>query len=115
MNDNTLETFMHRQVECWNQGDKDGFINCYREAAQKGLSIEYIGLPKNDPWIMLESMWQAQASITIDVQACTILGHEGACHHINKLNDGTVSTETLEFYTLIDGKLESRIFIKKPN
>ncbi|GAB3101808.1 nuclear transport factor 2 family protein [Aestuariicella hydrocarbonica] len=110
--DNSIEHFMHRQIECWNAGDKQGFLQCYRDIASTGLDIEYVGMDKHDPWLMLEGMWQQQPHIRIEVKESIIIGNEGAAHHINHLVAGGISTETIEFYSLQDGKLSSRIFIK---
>lgn len=110
-----LEHFLHRQVECWNSGDKTGFLQCYRAVATHGLDIEYVGMPRHDPWLMLEGMWQSQSKIRIEVNTSIVIGDESASHHINHLtgDNSGISTETLELYTLRDGVLTSRIFIKR--
>lgn len=113
-NEYILRKFLHRQVECWNKGDKEGFLACYRDVAPNGLSIEYVGLPKSDPWQMLEGMWQAQSRITIEVLECIQIGNQAASHHRNLLSDGSISSETIEIYTRQQDGLESRIYIQQP-
>jgi hypothetical protein len=115
MTNTALEHFLHRQIDCWNRGDKAGFLQCYRDVASRGLDIEYVGMPKHDPWLMLEGMWQSQPKIRIEVNTSIVIGDESASHHINRLRgeDAAISTETLELYTLRDGVLTSRIFIKR--
>ncbi|NIB44076.1 nuclear transport factor 2 family protein [Pseudomaricurvus alkylphenolicus] len=110
-NTKSLEFFLHRQVECWNNSDKAGFLQCYKDIAPNGLSIEYVGQPSQDPWLMLEGMWREQPNVRIDVVACVVCGNESASHHNNVRNNDNPGTRTLEFYTLKDGKLSARIFI----
>ncbi|MDX1505085.1 MAG: hypothetical protein R3221_05180 [Spongiibacter sp.] len=112
--DDKLAHFLHHQIDCWNKGDKEGFLASYREIAPKGLSIEYVGMAAGDPWQMLEGMWQAQASVKIEVLECIQIGNKSASHHRNVLADGSISSETIELYTLSEGRLESRIFIQRP-
>ncbi len=109
-----LTHFLHQQVAHWNNSDKAGFLACYRDIATKALSIEYLGAAKADPWLMLEGMWQAQPTIKIEVLECIQIGNQAASHHRNLLADGSISTETIELYTLTNGTLESRIFIQRP-
>src|SRR3990167_156338 len=40
-----IEQFLHGQIECWNNGDKEGFFEHYRRVSPAGLSIEYVGRP----------------------------------------------------------------------
>lgn len=109
---NTIERFLHGQVECWNTGDKEGFFAHYRALAGEGLSIEYVGQPERDPWQVLEGMWaQQQPRIRIEVKLVVIKGNEAACHHRNAFVSGDGGIETIELYRFEQGLLSVRYFI----
>lgn len=93
-----IEHFLHGQIECWNNGDKEGFFEHYRRMSPAGLSIEYVGraLP-TDPWQILEGMWEnQQPRFRVEVKETIINGEEAACHHRNALRDGSGGIETIE-------------------
>ena len=109
---NTIKHFLHGQVECWNNGDKDGFFAHYRSVAAKGLSIEYVGQPERDAWQVLEGMWaQQQPRIRVQVRETIINGNEAACHHLNAFVGGEGGIETIELYRFDEGLLSVRYFI----
>lgn len=111
----SLEYFLHRQIECWNNGDKVGFLQCYKDVAPNGLSIEYVGVAPQDPWLMLEGMWREQPNVQIEVISCVICGDESASHHNNIRTNDVPQAQTLEFYSLKEGVLSARIFIGREN
>ncbi|SES04654.1 MULTISPECIES: nuclear transport factor 2-like protein [Halopseudomonas] len=113
MNDSKkLEHFLHVQVEHWNKGDKEGFLGCYRDIAENGLDIEYVGYPKADPWVTLNAMWdQEREKIRIDILAAIVSGNEAACHHRNNRTTGEPATHTIELYKFENGHLSARYFI----
>lgn len=109
-----IEHFLHGQIECWNSGDKAGFLAHYRKIAPNGLTIEYVGYPLRDPWLVLEEMWeQQQANIRIEVAKAIINGNEAACHHLNNRLSGEPGTETIEVYKFAEGKMSVRYFIAR--
>jgi len=55
-----FEHFLHGQIECWNSSDKEGFFKHYRDISPNGLTIEYVGRPLTDAWVILEHMWAEQ-------------------------------------------------------
>lgn len=113
-----IDHFLHGQLACWNDSDKQGFFNHYREIAGAGLDIEYVGQPRRDPWQVLEAMWtQQNARIRIEVAACIVNGNEAACHHRNLMRDGCGGTggiETIETYRFEAGRLWVRYFVARP-
>ncbi|MBR9909317.1 MAG: nuclear transport factor 2 family protein [Gammaproteobacteria bacterium] len=110
-----LEHFVHAQVECWNQGDKEGFLKCYSDIAPNGLSVEIVGAPQMEPQVALEAMWRTQPDIRIDIVCAVVVGNEAVTHHRNiKRSSGELSTDTLEIYQLDDGKLSARYFVSHP-
>ena len=115
-NNQQLAHFVHAQVECWNNGDREGFLNCYRDLSPNGLSVEIVGMPKMDPWDILRGMWdKTQPGIRIEVVAAAVVANEAVTHHRNyKKDDGSLSTDTLEVYKVEDGKLSARYFVSYP-
>lgn len=112
MDKQTIESFLHGQVDCWNKGDKQGFFAHYRSVAPNGLTIEYVGKPPQDGWPILEGMWaQQQARIRVEVRRCIVNGVEAACHHLNALREQAGGIETIELYRFEDGTLSVRYFI----
>ncbi|MGH8416907.1 MULTISPECIES: hypothetical protein [Pseudomonas] len=108
----TIEHFLHGQVECWNNGDKQGFFAHYRQVASRGLSIEYVGQPERDAWQVLEGMWtQQQPRIRIEVKLVVIKGDEAACHHRNAIIGSEAGIDTIELYRFEEGLLSVRYFI----
>ncbi|MCD1606444.1 MULTISPECIES: hypothetical protein [Stutzerimonas stutzeri subgroup] len=116
MNDSNtqdLENFLHAQVTHWNAGDKEAFLDCYRKIATRGLSIEYVGYPSQDPWVALNQMWDQQRDkIRIEIKLAIVSGLEAACHHQNNRVSGEPPSHTLELYKLKDGFLSARYFIE---
>lgn len=114
-NNKQLEHFVHAQVECWNSGDKQGFLNCYREISPNGLRVEIVGLPEMDPWVALNGMWdKTQADIRIEIICAAVIGNEAVTHHQNIKSNGELSTDTLEVYKLENGSLSARYFVSYP-
>ena len=111
----SLEHFVHAQVDCWNKGDKQGFLNCYEQIAPNGLSVEIVAvpaMPAMDPWLILNNMWdKTQADINIKILCAVVAGNEAVTHHQNWKQTGELSSYTLETYTLEDGKLTARYFV----
>tara|TARA_Y100001001_G_scaffold95824_1_gene93764 strand:+ start:350 stop:715 length:366 start_codon:yes stop_codon:yes gene_type:complete len=112
---NTIERFLHGQIEAWNTGNKEAFFEHYRAISPNGLTIEYVGRPplNVDGWAVLEGMWEHQNNkFSVDVELSVIAGQEAACHHRNVMRDGTGVIETIEHYRFVDGKSIVRYFIK---
>jgi hypothetical protein len=114
LNAQAIEHFLHGQIDCWNRGDREGFLRHYREMSADGLSIEYVGRPTaGDAWAVLENMWaQQQPLFRVDVVLTVINGNEAACHHINRRVDGSSEIHTVELYRFEPGRLSVRYFIK---
>ena len=112
---NTIERFLHAQVEAWNASDKEAFFEQYRSTCPNGLVIEYVGLPplNVDGWTVLEGMWEQQNSkFSVEVDVSVIAGQEAACHHRNVMRDGSGVIETIEHYRFENGKTFVRYFVK---
>ena len=115
MDKEAIEHFLHSQVQAWNAGDKAGFIGAYRQAAPRGLTIEYVGKPATDGWPVLEGMWSQQsAKIEIEEVVAIVNGSEVACHNRNKVRGTAMAIETIELYRFDDGHLTVRYFVKQP-
>jgi hypothetical protein len=114
MSADAIRRFLHAQVACWNAGDKAGFLDAYREAAPRGLLIEYVGRPAADGWAVLEAMWERQnAAVEIEEAVLIVNGDEAACHNRNRLRDGDRVIDTIELYRFErDGRLLVRYFIR---
>jgi hypothetical protein len=112
-NAESIRSFLHAQVACWNAGDQDGFLAAYREAAPGGLSIEYVGRPASDGWPVLAAMWERQnAAIAIEEVAAIVNGNEAACHNRNRVKGTDRVIETIELYRFDeDGELLVRYFV----
>jgi hypothetical protein len=109
-----FEHFLHGQVECWNNSDKEGFLAHYRRISPNGLTIEYVGRPPADAWAILENMWQQQQPrIRIEVVASILNGNEAACHHRNRIIGTDDAIDTIELYKYENGRLAVRYFIKQ--
>lgn len=108
--------FLHRQVTCWNAGDKKGFFDTYRKAAPARLAIEYVGQAPADGWLVLEAMWERQnQKIEIEEVALIVNGNEAACHNHNKVRGTDIVIDTIELYRFdVGGNLEVRYFIRQP-
>lgn len=115
MDAKTIEAFIHAQIKAWNAGDKEAFFAIYREAAPKGLQIEYVGRPASDGWPILEGMWEQQsAKIEVEEVVVVINGNEAACHNLNKVRGTTMVIESIEIYRFDAGHLNVRYFIRQP-
>ncbi|MFC5549165.1 nuclear transport factor 2 family protein [Massilia aerilata] len=110
-----IRRFLHAQIACWNAGDKAGFLAAYREAAPRGLLIEYVGRPAADGWAVLEAMWEGQnAAVEIEEAVLIVNGDEAACHNRNRLRSGGRVIDTIELYRFErDGGLLVRYFIRQ--
>jgi len=115
MGADAIRRFLHAQVACWNAGDKAGFLAAYREAAPRGLLIEYVGRPAADGWAVLEAMWERQnAAVEIEEVVLIVNGDEAACHNRNRLRSGGRVIDTIELYRFErHGRLLVRYFIRQ--
>lgn len=115
MGADAIRRFLHAQVACWNAGDKAGFLAAYREAAPRGLLIEYVGRPAADGWAVLEAMWERlNAAVEIEEVVLIVNGDEAACHNRNRLRSGGRVIDTIELYRFErDGRLLVRYFIRQ--
>ncbi|MCS0587912.1 nuclear transport factor 2 family protein [Massilia norwichensis] len=115
MGADAIRRFLHAQVACWNAGDKAGFLEAYREAAPRGLLIEYVGRPASDGWAVLEAMWERQnAAVEIEEAVLIVNGNEAACHNRNRLRGDDKVIDTIELYRFErDGRLLVRYFIRQ--
>jgi hypothetical protein len=115
MGADAIRRFLHAQVACWNAGDKAGFLEAYREAAPRGLLIEYVGRPAADGWAVLEAMWERQnAAVEIEEAVLIVNGDEAACHNRNRLRGDGRIIDTIELYRFErDGRLLVRYFIRQ--
>ena len=115
MDAKAIETFIHAQIRAWNAGDKEAFFAIYREAAPKGLQIEYVGRPASDGWPILEGMWAQQvAKIEVEEVVVIINGSEAACHNHNRVRGTSLVVESIELYRFEAGHLTVRYFIRHP-
>jgi ketosteroid isomerase-like protein len=116
MNNSDIEHFLHTQVGCWNAGDNAGFMAAYRQVAEGGLTIEYVGREPADGWAVLEAMWERQhAAVEIEEVQVIINGNEAACHNRNKIKGTDKAVETIELYRFDPGqRLSVRYFIRQP-
>lgn len=108
-----IRDFLLLQINCWNDGDKEGMMEAYRAIAPKSLKIEYVGGPVLDGWQALEDMWSKYNGITtIDPAEMLINGSEAACYMRNqaKTAEGTVVSPSIETYHFGDGTLHARYF-----
>jgi hypothetical protein len=113
MSADAMRRFLHAQIACWNAGDKSGFLAAYRDAAPRGLRIEYVGRPAADGWAVLDAMWARQnAAVEIEEAVLILNGDEAACHNRNRLRaDGRI-IDTIELYRFErDGCLLVRYFV----
>lgn len=115
MNNAEIEHFLHAQVRCWNAADKAGFMGAYRQVAEAGLTIEYVGREPADGWTVLEAMWERQNSaVEIEEVQVIINGNEAACHNRNRIKGTGKVVETIELYRFDPGRLSVRYFIGQP-
>jgi len=112
---NAIEHFVHTQIACWNAADKEGFLAAYRAVAPGGLTIEYVGRPATDGWLVLERMWaQQNAKIEIEELAVIVNGNEAACHNRNKVKGTAMAIDTIELYRFDEGGgLAVRYFVRQ--
>lgn len=106
--------FIHKQIACWNLGDREGFFQSYRDIVLGKFTIEYVGKHSGDGWQILENMWQKnQPQIDIEEVELILNGTEVACHNRNNINGTENSIETIEIYRFDDnGDLHVRYFIR---
>jgi hypothetical protein len=115
METSAIENFLHTQIQAWNAGDRDAFFAAYRQAAPRGLTIEYVGKAAGDGWPVLEGMWaQQSAKIEIEEVVAIVNGAEAACHNRNLVRGTTLAIETIETYRFDDGHLTVRYFVRQP-
>jgi len=111
-----IERFMEGQVACWNSGDKAAFMALYREVAPVSLEIEYVGLPRQDGWFVIEEMWDKHnGQFELGVVTTIYNGNEAAIHHHNKIIATGVVIESIETYRFEPGRLFVRYFLKAPS
>lgn len=115
MSDNDrIEAFLLAQTAHWNAGDKQAFFDEYKRVAPAGLTIEYIGQPPQDGWVVLEQMWEKQrANIRVAPVAKIINGNEAACYVRNLIIGTDRAIETIELFRFEEGRLFVRYFIKQ--
>jgi hypothetical protein len=107
-----LEHFVHAQVERWNAGDQQGFLDCYRGISPNGMVVDIVGAPEMDAEAALAAMWSTQPDIRIEIVCAAVIGDEAVTHHRNyRISSGELSSDTLETYELNDGKLTARYFV----
>ena len=109
----TIRSFIFQQTEYWNAGNKEAFIDLYRNVAPKGLRIEYIGQPVADGWQVLDRMWETyNGLVEVEIGDILVNGNEGACYFRNVLlEDGTVNP-TIEIYRFENETLDIRYFYR---
>ncbi len=108
--------FMKGQVAAWNAHDKAAFMACYREAAPKGLEIEYVGRAEQaDGWFVIEEMYDKHnAQIRLEVDVTILNGSEVAVHHRNCIVGTDMVIHSIETYRFDAGRLCVRYFLKPP-
>ena len=107
-----IRSFLHRQVELWNAGQKDEMFALYRRMVPGRLSIEYVGLPVLEGWAALEDMWRRFAGkVHIDVKEVLVTGDEAACYHHNTtVGAGTPPRPSIELYRFDGDDAQIRYF-----
>ncbi|RQH04951.1 nuclear transport factor 2 family protein [Paraburkholderia dinghuensis] len=109
-----IEAFLLAQTDHWNTGDKQAFLDDYRRAAPDGLTIEYVGRPPQDGWVVLDHMWDQQRDkIRVEPVAKIVNGNEAACYVRNVIIGTGRAIETIELYRFDAGQLYVRYFVKQ--
>ena len=112
IDENTIKEFLHGQVNCWNNSDKEGFFACYRKVATSSLHIEYVGQHEGDGWAILEGMWEKnQANIDIEEVAMIINGTEVACHNRNNVTGTDMRVSIPSSFTVLAQMATSKCVI----
>lgn len=87
----------------------------YRAMASESLEIEYVGLPRQDGWMVIEEMWDKHnGHFELGVVTTLYNGNEAAVHHHNKIIATGTVIESIETYRFEPGRLSVRYFLKAP-
>lgn len=111
-----IDRFMRGQVACWNNHDKAGLMDLYREMAPEGLDIGYAGRSTDkDGWFIIEEMYDKHnAQFRLEVVQTIVNGDEVAVHHRNCIVGSDAVIESIETYSFSPGRLSVLYYLKPP-
>jgi len=108
-----LEKLLQHSIDCWNNRDRDAFMEAYRKLAPGKLTIEYVGKQSGDGWAILDNMWETtNAIVDIEVVKKIVNGDEVACHNINKMPSKNMTIHTIELFKFDGDDCHIRYFIR---
>lgn len=109
-----LRDFLYRQLACWNNGDREGFMALYRQTAHQGLTLDYVGkasMSGEAAWAGLAQMWDGYAhQVRLQLVECLVNGDEAACYFRNLWTAQQTQSTGIETYMLRDGVLLARFY-----
>ncbi|MCW2527923.1 MAG: hypothetical protein JWM76_2783 [Pseudonocardiales bacterium] len=111
-----IKSFLLRQVDLWNEGDHDGFVDAHRAIAPNGFSVENpVGSTPQVGWDALEELWTNYQAITKLAYATIITmpnGEAAVLEEITATVQGhTVVRHSLHTYDFADGQMKARYYV----
>ncbi|MCW2525740.1 MAG: hypothetical protein JWM76_600 [Pseudonocardiales bacterium] len=108
-------SFLFEQVQLWNDGKKDAFVDLYRTFVPAGYSVENpVGTPAHTGWEALDKLRANDQPVTTLVYEAVITaptGEAGVCEKINATIDGaTIVQHSLQTYDFVDEGVKARYY-----
>ncbi len=114
-----IGTFLARQGELWNSGDRERFVAVYREIAPAGFGMEFpVGTPVQRGWDALDALWdnyQAAIKVSYPIVAVADNGEAAVLERIEAQVGGqAVTRHSIHSYVFADDAMLVRYFAESP-
>jgi hypothetical protein len=111
-----IKTFLLRQVEAWNAGDREGFVALHRAIAPAGVSVENpVGSPPERGWQALDTLWdayQARTKLAYDTVITSPSGEAAVLEQITAEHEGQpVVRHSLHTYDFAGDSFAARYYV----
>lgn len=109
-----IRSFVFKQAELWNAGERDAFFALYRSLSPAGLTLEYVGkqtLSGDAAWAAMDHMWTTyREQVRLQLVECIVNGSDAAGYYRNRWHGPQTLSSGIELYSFRDGALHVRIF-----
>lgn len=114
-----IRSFLRRQIDLWNEGKHDEFVDVHREIAPEGFSVENpVGTPPREGWEALEELWRNYQPITklaFETVITSPSGEAAVLELITATVDGqSGQRHSLHTYDFSEGRLRARYYVAGP-
>jgi hypothetical protein len=114
-----IKSFLITQVDLWNGGQRDEFLDVHRAIAPEGVSLENLaGSPAQEGWGALEELWRVQQPTTrlrFEKVITSPSGEAAVLERITRTTDaGTVDVYSVHTYAFANGRLAIKYYVAPP-